>query len=495
MVVITTESHEPVILKKTDALPMDITFDPSSHSQFVTLSGDRNPIHTDAIAARRTSTGVPIVHGIHSLLRLIESMIQLGTCAESGRLKVRFNKPIYIHDTAQAEVRKSTERLTHARLLVDRSPTIVASISLDERPSTATSVTYQGGEADLLIPTVPNDLNFDDIRSCKGQLSFDSITNQVETMFPTAAHHFGTQQISALICCSRLVGMVVPGLHSLFTGLDILLSRDSGSTNNSLHFAVTTVDSRFRLVGIEVLGGGISGSLETVSRLPPVKQPSMESLTSFVRRDEFRNSSALIVGGSRGLGELTGKLVAAGGGKVTITYAKGESDARAVVDEITKTGMLCQMRHYDVHGSALGQLAEIEPPTHLYYFATPPIFRRKSGLCDQKRLAELNSFYITAFLDVVEACLHRSRGDIRVFYPSSIAVETRPSDMTEYAMVKAAGEILCADMQQYLSRAHVITRRLPRLPTDQTNSLIQAETEDPVAVLLPIVREMHSSTI
>jgi hypothetical protein len=64
--------------------------------------------------------------------------------------------------------------------------------------------------------------------------------------------------------------------------------------------------------------------------------------------------------------------------------------------------------------------------------------------------------------------------------------------MTEYAMAKVAGEFLCADINTYLAPTHVTVKRLPRLPTDQTMSLTAVETDSPVYVMLPIVREVQS---
>ena len=42
---------------------------------------------------------------------------------------------------------------------------------------------------------------------------------------------------------------------------------------------------------------------------------------------EFANVRALVIGGSRGLGEITAKIIAAGGGDVWITYRRGKEDA------------------------------------------------------------------------------------------------------------------------------------------------------------------------
>jgi len=44
--------------------------------------------------------------------------------------------------------------------------------------------------------------------------------------------------------------------------------------------------------------------------------------------------SPLVIGGSRGLGELTAKLLCSGGGCVHLTYSRGRNDARRVSAEI-----------------------------------------------------------------------------------------------------------------------------------------------------------------
>ncbi len=59
------------------------------------------------------------------------------------------------------------------------------------------------------------------------------------------------------------------------------------------------------------------------ARVPPVEQPTMRSLAGLVAPTEFAGCVALIVGGSRGLGELTAKLISSGGGRVIVTWQTG----------------------------------------------------------------------------------------------------------------------------------------------------------------------------
>jgi len=58
---------------------------------------------------------------------------------------------------------------------------------------------------------------------------------------------------------------------------------------------------------------------------------------------EFAGQRALIVGGSRGLGELTAKIIAAGGGHTIITYSVGKEDAERVAAEIEGFGATCDV--------------------------------------------------------------------------------------------------------------------------------------------------------
>jgi nucleoside-diphosphate-sugar epimerase len=70
-------------------------------------------------------------------------------------------------------------------------------------------------------------------------------------------------------------------------------------------------------------------------------------------------------------------------------------------------------------------------------------------------------------------------------------VEEKPADMMEYAMAKAAGEMLCSYASHFVPGLRTVVRRLPRLATDQTASVIPVNTTSALAVLLPIVREVE----
>ena len=122
------------------------------------------------------------------------------------------------------------------------------------------------------------------------------------------------------------------------------------------------------------------GHVEAFSRPAPIPQPQIAQIRPMLAAKEFDGSVVLIVGGSRGSGELVAKIIAAGGGKVILTYVRGKSDAERVARAIADEGGECEILSYDVTGDPEGQLKALSTaPSHIYYFATPSIFRRRSA--------------------------------------------------------------------------------------------------------------------
>jgi NAD(P)-dependent dehydrogenase (short-subunit alcohol dehydrogenase family) len=215
----------------------------------------------------------------------------------------------------------------------------------------------------------------------------------------------------------------------------------------------------------------------------------MPEVKSQVHKSEFGDVRAMIVGGSRGLGEVTAKIIAAGSGRVTITYAQGAEDARRVQSDIHASGDRCGMVRYDVRAPADDQLiSEMLNITHLYYFATPRIERPAQAVFSPHLFHEFIEFYVNGFHRTCLAAMHSAQGPVSVFYPSSEFVTHTPSNLTEYAMAKAAGEILCTRLSNRPPFLRVTATRLPQLITDQTEGLFASSAPSPLRAMLNCVR-------
>ena len=127
----------------------------------------------------------------------------------------------------------------------------------------------------------------------------------------------------------------------------------------------------------------------------------------------------------------------------------------------------------------------------VYFFATPRIFRKKADTFDKALFAEFAQFYLERFAQLCR-WLETRPGDrpVTVYLPSTVFITERPKGMTEYAMAKAAAEVLADDLNRTLQRVRVVHTRLPRLATDQTASIMGVSVASNVDTLLPVVRQV-----
>ncbi|MET0258811.1 MAG: MaoC/PaaZ C-terminal domain-containing protein [Methylobacterium sp.] len=468
-------------------------FTQADQERFAALSGDRNPMHMDALAARRTMAGRPVVHGIHAVLWSLDSLLPAaGIPVPVCSVAADFRKMILVGDdvrlvrTAEPTPQKPVLK---ARIVAGGIAAVDLTIAFGE----AATAALPAEDDPFSEPLEPIALSFEAMADRRGRTRLDAgRAEAVAQAFPAVAQALGPLRTVGLACSTYLVGMVCPGLHSIYGGFRFAVN--AAAVDPALHFRVAASDERFRNINLAVAGYGWSGTIGAFARPEPVAQCDMAAVAARVRPGEFIGTNALILGGSRGLGELVAKIASAGGADVTLTYAVGEADARRVQAEIAAAGGRCEILRYDVHGHAGEQLSRLaERPSEAYYLASPQIFRRKDGSYDRSAFDDFFAHYVTGFHGFCRALRERFEGPIPVFYPSSLAVETRPANMTEYAMAKAAGEILCADLGPGERPGPILTRRLPRLPTDQTATLFAAEDVDAIDVMLPIVRAMREA--
>lgn len=438
------------------------TFTMDDQRAFAALSGDSNPMHLDAKAARRTQAGRVVVHGVHAVLWVLDSAAG-EALAGLRSLTVRFDRMIYVGDRCE--------------ILPSRRGGAGAAFDIVVGDAVVTRIDIGGGDA---APVGAQAVSHSFTRAARAV--------DLQAGFPRAAAAVGADLLADLAGLSQLVGMVMPGLHSIFRGFSV--ARREGERSETMRFGVVRDDERFNLVTLAVTGPALLGQVEAFRRTPPVAQPSMGDLRARVAADAWKGRSALVVGGSRGLGELTAKLLALGGAQVTITYAMGDAEAAAVAEEIRAAGGACNVLRLDVRQPIAGQLPASGAFNQLFYFATPFIFGKRGKALDVALLDEMMSFYVRSFYDLCAHLSSTGTHEIGVFYPSSIAVESRPANLTEYAMAKAAGEILSADLPRLLKNIRVQVRRLPRLQTDQTSSIQPVGTGNAIDEMLAAIRSI-----
>jgi acyl dehydratase len=455
---------------------------------FAAISGDRNPIHLDGIGARRELTRGAIVHGVHLLLWSLDAFFtKVHKARPIARLRANFEKFAPVGAAVQASFKRRDDNSVRIEVSRDQAITMTAVLTYGEPARGA----RQEAEGPKLAPVEPTPLRFEDLSASHPRGACTLPSDTIGSAFPAAARALGCERVAGLACASFIVGMVCPGMASIFRSLNLSATLLE-NPDQTMSFELDRQDERFRLVRLAVRGGGWSGTIDAHLRPRPVEQPGINTIAKMVRRDEFTGVNALVIGGSRGLGELTAKILAAGGARVTLTYSSGEADAKRVQSEITSFGGHCDVMRYNVLSPDPTQLgSSARPPNQIYYMASPAIVPHTAGKFDRELFEFYRRFYVDGLSDLhqaLRAAVTRER--FAIFYPSTSFIDTRPTGFTEYAMAKAAGEILCEDIEREDGNCAVLKARLPRLATDQTLSLTNEEFQDALKLLLPLARRL-----
>jgi NAD(P)-dependent dehydrogenase (short-subunit alcohol dehydrogenase family) len=460
---------------------------------FAEFSGDFNPLHVDPVAARRTMFGACVIHGVHALLIALDAWAAgLQAPKRIVRCVARFQAPIMV-GAEFAVVQQPAADESAARL----------SVILDGRTAHLIDLTLapplDGGS--LPVPDcsaypacAPKDISFAEAAVSSGSMDCALDASEFRRRFPSLAALKLDGFVAAVLASTRVVGMECPGLNSVFSSLDYSAD-DSLASNAALSYRVTTSDERLSRLKIALSGAGGRSEITALYRPAPVKQDSFASIRCQVRPGTFADQAAVVIGGSRGIGEATSKILAAGGAKVWLTYLNGKADAEAIAGEINAGGGVAAAGHLDIASGDFSapQFEGAFNPSHIYVCASPPIRGKRGTEWDQ----DLFLKYFAAYGSGAVAAVRRLASDmaveldkLTVFIPSSVFVDEPPIALAEYAAAKAAAEVAWRAFAKSHPGMKISIARLPKMRTDQTNSLVGASGAAAGDVLLPHLLEL-----
>ena len=303
--------------------------------------------------------------------------------------------------------------------------------------------------------------------------------------FKTIGSNLPPIQIAILLSTSRLVGMKCPGINSLFTKLSIKFLDNSKET--SFNFKILKYNRRFNLLKMHLDSDSFLGDIEAFLRPPLASKLDISKIQKIVYPNEFSRKTALVIGGSRGLGEAVAKIISVGGGKTIITYNQGIDDAKEIVSEITNLGFESCSMNLNVLDS------NFELPdgkiTDIFYFASPRIKSTNPNYFDEKLYEKYKLFFVDSVVKVLSQARKKYIGNISFFYPSTVFLNEKPPEFKEYIRAKREGEIACQKTLLSFPDVNLVCPRLPRLDTDQSQSLMAVKSEDPIPLLHSILRQ------
>ncbi len=465
----------------------------TAHDQkiFAAASGDYNPVHMDPVAARRTAAGACVVHGVHGLLWSLEQLADHLPLQHLTAISADFAQFLYLNEAVTPHLTKLTAQDARIELRAGEMRLAQYALKFGTRTHAAPPDPVTGPNYPVTARTALP-LGWEAIAAAAGTVAyFDTSTSLAPRLTPRLTQAIGAERVVSILASTRLVGMVCPGLHSIFHRLAITLVEDTSPVDR-LTYKAASSDARYAVVTLNIRATGVAGSLTASRRPPPTAQPSAAALRPLVAPGQFHGHQALVIGGSRGLGEVTAKLLALGGAHAVITYAQGQAEAETVIADIAAAGGSAAALKLDVNQPIAPQLAALTPPTSAYFFATPRISTRSAKSFSYSLFNDFSRFYIAAFHELCTVLAANRKTPVHILYPSSIFVAQPVKNMAEYAMAKAAGEVLCQDLTRFSPNLQIEAVRLPRLQTDQTATIIDQNTQSAAEIMLPIISSLEA---
>ena len=213
--------------------------------------------------------------------------------------------------------------------------------------------------------------------------------------------------------------------------------------------------------------------IEAFKRPEKKEQPKMEVVLARSINKKLEGKRVLVIGGSRGLGELAVKISVAQGAEVLFSYRSGKNDADRIVADV---GGGADCFSWNSDEPIFDKILEFNP-THVYYMATPYIFNKKSTVFVNEIFENFHNVYNLCFNKLVENLINQNT-HVRFFWPSTVAIDENTNTLCEYVMAKTAGERLVHYLDKKYKNISIYTERLPKLETDQTVTLGESEATD-----------------
>ena len=434
---------------------------------FSKQSGDYNPIHINKEISRRYISGGIIVPGMYILLWSLNNIVKIYQ-KNLKFLNAKFHhfaalnsalELYYVLDGKTCILYVKSHQKSIATFRIVFFDSIIINHSENKNPPKSVIKNYSFTDLKGLLG------NF------KTYLSKDSI-NQFNSLKVYKMENI----IASLMSFSRLVGMKAPGLNSLFIGIE--LNFNNSYKSKLINWSVSRHKNINSLIFIDIKGNGCKGYISTMYRPEPVNQMAIKDIYNSFKNKYFGKQVALVIGGSRGLGEYTAKLLGVNGSEVIITYNKGLKDALRVKKEIEVYNSKAHCIKMDILDpkEAIKKISLLKLSiTHIYYFASPKIQDSRQKELDNDLLNKYNLMYVESFQNIIEVIFDTLSIDFKVFYPSSVFITNKSLLFKEYIKSKLYAEKTIKKLIIKYKKDFIYNVRLPRLRTDQNPNLTSEE--------------------
>lgn len=226
--------------------------------QFAALSGDRNPIHSDPIAAHRLLYGRTIVHGVHTLCISLDTWCrQLAEHVTMTSLIANFKRPVFNGNIIEIAVGNEGNKII-LRAKIDCHVVMKAQCTCTDRVRLPASTL-------AALPPIESAATWNrkQLSDAAGIVPVMADPIIASKLFPDFVRVLGLDILALLLASSRIAGMKCPGTNSLFTSLQLALD-PARITADILNYHASSLDARFDILDVDFSTSGVSGKAQSL---------------------------------------------------------------------------------------------------------------------------------------------------------------------------------------------------------------------------------------
>ena len=453
---------------------------------FSKFSRDFNPLHIDDVYSRRLLFGECVVHGCNVVIRALNFLDQhIDPYFKIIKINVNFiDKTLYYVNT-NFIIKSKKNNAIEISCFQNNKKTCIINLELSNECHENIKL-----EENYDANISPLELTKENITKIIG----DNKTTNIEydLKFFEKLFNFKNIDYSILIYISNLskiVGMHLPGLNSIFTSFKITYNKDN-INKNVINYQLNNFNNSILDITIN---GIYDGNINAVLRPESIKQVNMKNIQ--MTGMEFNNINALVLGGSRGIGELTTKILAAGGANVTFTYNNGVTEAKYLIDEINSLNIdkNCNTFKFNLLTDEF-DVNILKKYDIIFYYITPKILPTDKNL-NTELLHKFSTFYNEKYYNLMLK-LSNIKKEFQVFIPSTVFIDEYNKHFKEYIFSKSLSEYISKYIENNYKNIKINKIRLKKMNTDQTQSIINNnDSESDYIYLKKILTKLYSKNI
>jgi FkbH-like protein len=453
---------------------------------FSKFSRDFNPLHIDDIYSRRLLFGECVVHGCNVVIRALNFFDEdIDQDFKITKINVNFiDKTLYNINT-KFIIKSKINNIIEISCFQNNKKTCFINLQLSKENNENIKLKeYQDTN------TSPLQLTKEDIKKKIGDKNSTNI--EYDLINFEKLYNFKNIDYSLLIYISNLskiVGMHLPGLNSIFTSFKITYNKDN-INKNVINYQLNNFNNSILNLTIN---GIYDGEINAVLRPERIKQLSIKNIQ--MTGTEFNNINALVLGGSRGIGELTTKILIAGGASVTFTYNNGITESKDLIDEINSVSIekKCKSFKFNLLTDEL-DINILKKYDIIFYYITPKILPT-DNILNTELLHKFNTFYNEKYYNLLLK-LSNINKEFQVFIPSTVFIDEYNTHFKEYIFSKSLSEYISKYIENNFKNIKINKIRLKKMNTDQTQSIINNNNSDSDYIYLKeILTKLYSKDI